>query len=151
MSRPTRLRPGIDPLVDPRDIADLASQLMSPRDRLLVFLVDRTLVGHLCLAVDLDHDDIARSFALVHAATYGTDLRGLVLAERTVDPLDLSSPFVSAVIDAPRHGLRIDAWVRFTDDVVHDTGYDTGYDTVHDIWPIVGSDVRSPNGPDVAS
>lgn len=138
MSHPTHLRPGIDPLVDPRDVADLAAALMSPRDRMLAFLVDRSLIGHLCLAVDLEHDDIAQLFALVHAATLGTEVRGLVLAERTLDPLDLSSPIVAAVIGAPRHGLRLDAWVRFTDH------------SVHDVWPVIGADLTSSVSPDVA-
>ncbi len=131
MSRPTLLRPGLDPLVDPRDVADLAAALMSPHDRMLAFLVDRFLIGDVCLAVDLEHDDIARMFTLVHAATLGTDVRGVVLVERTPDPLDLSAPIVSTVIDAPRHGLRLDAWVRFS-----------GH-SVHDIWPLIGPDVTS--------
>ena len=131
MSRPTLLRPGLDPLVDPRDVADLAAALMSPRDRMLAFLVDRLLIGYVCLAVDLEHDDIAQMFALVHAATLGTDVRGLVLAERASDPLDLSSSIVAAVIDAPRHGLRLDAWVRFGDH------------SAHDVWPLIGPDVSS--------
>lgn len=131
MSRPTLLRPGLDPLVDPRDVADLATALMSPRDRMLAFLVDRSLVGYVCLAVDLERDDVAQMFSLVHTATLGTDVRGLVLAERTPDPLDLSSPTVATVIDAPRHGLRLDAWVRFSDH------------SVHDIWPLIGSDITS--------
>ena len=139
MSRPTHLRPGIDPLVDPRDIADLAAALMSPRDRMLVFLVDRFLIGHLCLAVDLEQDDIDRLFALVHAATLGTQVRGLVIAERTPDPLDLSSPIVAAMIDVPRHGVRVEAWVRFAGS------------SVHDIWPLVAPDVTSLVGPDIAS
>lgn len=139
MSRPTLLRPGLDPLVDPRDVADLAAALMSPRDRMLVFLVDRSLIGYVCLAIDLEHDDIAQVFALVHAATLGTDVRGLVLAERTHDPLDLSSPIVAAVIDAPRHGLCLDAWVRFS-----------GH-SAYDVWPMIGPHVTSSVGPDVAS
>lgn len=109
---------------------------MSPRDRLLVFLVDRHLIGQLCLAVDLQHDDIAQLFALVHAATLDTDVRGLVLAERTPDPLDLSAPIVDSVLAAPRLGLRIEAWVRFSDSAVHD------------IWPLVGADLTSLVGPD---
>ena len=139
MSRPTHLRPGLDPLVDPRDVADLAAALMSPRDRMLAFLVDRSLIGYVCLAIDPEHDDIDRLFAHVHAATFGTDLRGLVLAERTPDPLDLSSPIVATLIDTPRHGLRLDAWVRFS-----------GH-SAHDVWPLIGPDLTSSVGPDVAS
>jgi hypothetical protein len=131
MSSPLHLRAGIDPLVDPRDIADLAAALMSPRDRLLIFLVDRSLVGSLSVAVDLGRDRIADLFALVHHATLGTDLRGLVLAERTSWPLDLSDPIVFEVIAAPRHGLRIDAWVRF------------GSVSAYDVWPLVGPDASS--------
>lgn len=126
MSLHSPLRAGIDPLVDPRDIADLAAALMSPRDRLLIFLVDRSLIGSLSVAVDLGRDRIADLFALVHHATLGTDLRGLVLAERTPWPLDLSDPIVAEVIAAPRHGLRLDAWVRF------------GSSSVHDVWPLIG-------------
>lgn len=107
---------------------------MSPRDRLLIFLVDRSLVGFVCVAVDLDHDDMAHLFTLIHEATLGTSARGLVLAERTHRPLDLSAPIVTTVIDAPRHGLRIEAWVRF------------GESSVHDVWP----DVSRRYDPDAA-
>ena len=131
MSSPLRLRAGIDPLVDPRDIADLAAALMSPRDRLLIFLVDRSLVGSLSVAVDLERDRIADLFAIVHDATHGTDLRGLVLAERTSWPLDFSDSIVADVLAAPRHGLRIDAWVRF------------GASSAYDVWPLLGSDATS--------
>jgi hypothetical protein len=131
VSSPLRLRAGIDPLVDPRDIADLAAALMSPRDRLLIFLVDRSLVGSLTVAVDLERDRIADLFAIVHDATLGTDLRGLVLAERATSPLDLSDPIVTEVLAAPCHGLRIDAWVRF------------GASSAYDVWPLVGPGATS--------
>ncbi len=121
-------RAGIDPLVDPRDIAALAAALMSPRDRLLIFLVDPHLVGSLTVAADLEHECIADLFELVHDATRDSDLRGLVLAERTSQPLDLSDPIVADVLDAPRHGLRLDAWVRF------------GAESAHDVWPLIGSE-----------
>lgn len=134
MSTPSaaHLRPGLDPLDDPRDVAELAAALMSPRDRLLIFLVDQSLVGFLCVAVDLDHDDIAHLFTLIHEATLGTTVRGLVLAERTPRPLDLSAPIITAVIDAPPHGLHIESWVRF------------GESSVHDVWP----DLSRRVGPD---
>lgn len=125
------LRAGIDPLVDPRDVADLAATLMSPRDRLLIFLVDSRLVGSVSIAVDLDHERVADLFSLVHEATLGTDLRGLVLAERTPQPLDLSDPVVAEVLGAPLHGLRLDAWVRFDST------------SAHDVWPLIGSDATS--------
>lgn len=128
MNAHSLLRAGIDPLVDPRDVADLAASLMSPRDRLLIFLVDHQLVGSLSVAVDLKHERITDLFSLVHDATIGTELRGLVLAERTPAPLDFSDPIVAEVVDAPRHGLRLDAWVRF------------GSSSAHDVWPLVGSD-----------
>ncbi|MEY3034095.1 MAG: hypothetical protein RLZ86_717 [Actinomycetota bacterium] len=125
------LRAGVDPLVDPRDVADLAATLMSPRDRLLIFLVDPRLVGSVSVAVDLPHESVADLFALVHEATLGTDLRGLVLAERTPQPLDLTDPIVAEVLDAPRHGLRLDAWVRFDST------------SAHDVWPLIGPDAMS--------
>lgn len=125
------LRAGIDPLVDPRDVADLAASLMSHRDRLLIFLVDRRLVGSVSVAVDLERERIADLFTLVHEATIGTELRGLVLAERTSTPLDFSDPIVAEVVDAPRHGLRLDAWVRF------------GSSSAHDVWPLIGADATT--------
>lgn len=137
MSGSTHLRPGIDPLVDPRDIAELAAALMSPRDRMLVFLVDRSLIGYLCLAVDLEHDDITHLLELVGVATRGTDVRGLVLAERTPVPLDVPSSLVDAIATASRHARRVEAWVRFDES------------SVHDVWPLVGPDITSLVGPDV--
>lgn len=125
------LRAGLDPLVDPRDIADLASSLMSPRDRLLVFLVDERLIGSVSVAVDPARESIAELFALVHDATRRSHVRGLVLAERTPQPLDLTDPIVTHVVDAPRHGLRLDAFVRFSST------------SAHDVWPLIGPDATS--------
>lgn len=127
---PSLLRPGLDPLVDPRDVAELAAALMSPRDRLLVFLVDRSLVGHLCIAAELDVpcwslDDL---FVVIAVATRGTDLTGLVLAERTVEPLRLDPRLVAEIRGAAHHGLHVESWVRFDPR------------SVHDVWPIVGTD-----------
>lgn len=133
MSSPSsaHLRPGLDPLVDPRDVADLAAALMSPRDRLLVFLADRSLVGHLCIAAELDVssrplDDL---FAVIAVATRNTELTGLVLAERTAEPLRLDPWLVVQVRGATRHGLRVESWVRFDSR------------SVHDVWPIVGTEL----------
>jgi hypothetical protein len=139
MSRSTHLRPGVDPLVDPRDVAELATAIMSPRDRMLVFLVDGSLVGSLCLAIDLEHDDIAHLFTLVHEATLGTDLRGLVLAERTPTPLETPCSLVAEIVAASRLALRVEAWVRFDGT------------SVHDVWPLIGPDVTSLIGPDITS
>lgn len=131
MSLHSPLRAGVDPLVDPRDVADLATSLMSPRDRLLVFLVDERLVGSVSIAVDLERESVTELFALVHDATRGSRWRGLVLAERTPRPLDLSDPIVAEVITAPRHGLRLDAFVRFS------------ATSAHDVWPLVGPEATS--------
>lgn len=125
------LRAGVDPLVDPCDIADLASTLMSPRDRLLVFLVDPHLVGSVSIAVDLERESLTELFALVHDATRGSQWRGLVLAERTPRPLDLADPIVAEVIDAPRNGLRLDAFVRFSST------------SAHDVWPLIGPEATT--------
>lgn len=140
MSRPPHLRSGIDPLVDPRDVADLAAALMSPRDRMLIFLVDRSLVGHLCVAVDLDHGVAAFThvFASVTDATRGTTLSGLVIVERTVDSLHLDPVLVSRILDAHHRGPRVEAWIRFD------------RQSVYDVWPLIGPDVTSLMGPDVA-
>ena len=129
MSLHSPLRAGVDPLVDSRDVADLATSLMSPRDRLLVFLVDERLVGSVSIAVD--RESVTELFALVHDATRGSRWRGLVLAERTPRPLDLSDPIVAEVITAPRHGLRLDAFVRFS------------ATSAHDVWPLVGPEATS--------
>ncbi len=125
------LRAGVDPLVDPRDVADLAASLMSPRDRLLIFLVDHRLIGSLSVAIDPQRDRLADLFAIIHDATLDTDLSGLVMAERTPLPLDLSDPLVAEVVGAPRHGLRIEAWIRF------------GLSSTHDVWPLVDPDATS--------
>ena len=53
------------------------------------------------------------------------------MAERTPLPLDLSDPLVAEVVGAPRHGLRIEAWIRF------------GPSSTHDVWPLVDPDATS--------
>lgn len=139
--QPDLLRPGVDPLVDPRDVAHLARALMSPRDRMLVFLVDHRLVGHVCVAAELERgvEALARVLAAITEATHDTTLTGLVIAERTDDSLHLYPPLVAAILDAHQRGPRVEAWVRF--DPL----------SVQDVWPLVGPDVTTLVGPDVTT
>ena len=106
---------------------------MSPRDRMLLFLVDHSLVGHLCVAVECasTRSELADTLAAIVEATRGSSLTGLVIAERTESALDIEPLLVSTFLEVVELGRRVDAWVRFEPS------------SVHDVWPLVGPEVSS--------